>query len=243
MQPRNGPTISEQQEFWETWNANLRDPEHLNDWCLRRAKVILQFLQSLNLEKPEILDFGCGTGWLSEMLAAFGSVTGVDLAESAIATAKARCPDCTFFAGDLFKMALPAEHFDVVISQEVIAHLPDQAAYVERAANLLKHGGHLIITTPNKFVIERADVFPPQPDAHIEKWLTVGRLKDLLRPHFRVLSSTSIFPMGNQGILRIVNSTKINSVLGAFMSRGRVQELKEKFGLGYTLILLAQKRA
>lgn len=242
MQPRNGPSISEQQEFWETWNAKLRDPEHLNDWCLRRAEVILQFLRSLNLEKPGILDFGCGTGWLSEMLARFGSVTGVDLAESAIATARTRCPDCTFFAGDFFKMALPAEHFDVVISQEVIAHLPDQAAYVERAASLLKHGGHLIITTPNKFVIERADVFPQQPDAHIEKWLTLGRLKDLLRPHFRVLGSTSIFPMGNQGILRLVNSTKVNSVLAAFMTRRRVEELKEKFGLGYTLILLAQKR-
>ena len=242
METLSDPTISEQQKFWETWNASLRDPEHLNEWCIRRAKVILQYLQSLNLDHPEILDFGCGTGWLSEMLANFGPVTGVDLAESAIATARTRCPHGAFIAGDIFKMSLPAGHFDVVVSQEVIAHVPDQQAYVDRAAHLLRPGGYLIITTPNKFVIERADVFPPQPPEHIEKWLTNRCLKNQLRSHFRVLRSTSILPMGNRGILRLVNSTKVNIALASIFSSGRIEKLKEQLGLGYTLILLAQKR-
>lgn len=243
MQPSSDPTISEQRRFWETWNASLRDPEHLNEWCIRRAEVILQYFKSLNLENPEILDFGCGTGWLSEILAKFGPVTGVDLAESAIATAKTRCPHCTFFAGDFFKMSLPMGHFDVVVSQEVVAHVPDQVAYINRAAEALKLGGHLIITTPNKYVIDRADVFPPQPPEHLEKWLTIRDLKNLLRPHFHVLRSTSILPMGNRGMLRITNSTKVNALLASFISSRRIEKLKEQLGLGYTLILLAQKQA
>jgi 2-polyprenyl-3-methyl-5-hydroxy-6-metoxy-1,4-benzoquinol methylase len=243
MKTLSDPTISEQKQFWETWNPKMRDPEHLNEWCIRRAEVILQFFQSLNLERPNILDFGCGTGWLSEMLAKFGAITGVDLAESAIATARARCPNGTFFAGDIFKLSLPANHYDVVVSQEVIAHVPDQLAYVNRAANVLKPGGYLIITTPNKFVIDRADVFPPQPPEHIERWLTIRRLKNLLRSRFRVLRSTSILPMGNRGILRFANSTKVNAMLSSFISIRHIEKLKEQLGLGYTLILLAQKQA
>lgn len=243
MKPSSDPTIPEQKRYWETWNATMRDPEHINEWSIRRAELILQFLQSLNLGRSEIFDFGCGTGWLSERLSKFGHVTGVDLAESAIATARTRCPDGTFTAGDFFKMSLPANHFDVVVSQEVIAHVPDQAAYVERAASLLKPGGYLIITTPNKFVIERSDVFPRQPPEHIEKWLTNRRLKNLLRPRFHVLRSTSILPMGNRGILRFVNSTKVNTMLGWIVPSRNIERLKERIGLGYILVLLAQKQA
>ncbi|MHB8534195.1 MAG: class I SAM-dependent methyltransferase [Sulfuricaulis sp.] len=243
MDKLSDPPISEQQKFWETWNAKMRDPEHLNDWCTKRADVIFRFFRSLRLENPEILDFGCGTGWLSEMLAKFGRVTGVDLAESAIATAKSRCPEGRFIAGDLFKIALPMNHYDVVVSQEVIAHVPDQPAYLERIANALKLGGHLIITTPNKFVIDRSDVFPPQPPEHLEKWLTIRDLKNLLRPRFKVLRTTSILPMGNRGVLRIANSTKIARLLSLFVSSDRIASLKEQLGLGYTMILLVQKKA
>lgn len=219
----------------------MRDPKHLNKWSLRRAEIILQFLQSLNLDYPKILDLGCGTGWLSAMLANFGPTTGVDLAESVIATARARSPNVTFFAGDIFKMSLLAEHFDVVVSQEVIAHVLDQVAYLDRAVHVLKPGGYLIITTPNKFIIDRGD-FPPQPPEHIERWLTMPHLKRLLRPHFHVLRSMSILPMGHRGILRFVNSYKVNTVLELFISRQHLDTLKERLGLGYTLIVLAQKR-
>lgn len=66
------------------------------------------------------------------MLAKFGPTTGVDLAESVIVTARARCANVTFIAGDFFKMSLPANHFDVVVSLGIIAHVPDQVAYLDR---------------------------------------------------------------------------------------------------------------
>lgn len=235
--------IPDQRRFWEKWNASARNPEHLNQWSLRRAEVILQFIKSINLESPEIMDFGCGTGWLSERLAKFGSVTGVDLAESAIATARARSPHCTFFAGNIFEIPLPLQHFDVVVSQEVLAQVTDQFTYIELAASMLKPAGYLILTTPNKFVIDRSDVFPPQPPEHIENWLTSRQLKNLLRQHFRILRFTSILPMGHKGVLRLVNSTKINSVLASFISSRRIERWKEQAGFGYIFILLAQKKS
>ncbi len=237
------PVIGDQREFWETWNSTARDPAHLNPWCLRRAETMLDYLRGLDLRRPSILDFGCGTGWFSEMLAEWGTVTGVDLAEGVIADARARRPDITFMAGDLFEMALPAAHFDVVVSQEVIAHVADQAGYLDRAARALRPGGHLIITTPNRFVVERGDFFPPQPAEHLERWLAIGRLKALLRRRFTLQRWTSIIPMGHRGVLRFVNSPRLEEWAAKVSSPGRLDPLKERLGLGYIVVALARRRA
>jgi 2-polyprenyl-3-methyl-5-hydroxy-6-metoxy-1,4-benzoquinol methylase len=242
MSVSTNPSLADQQRFWNNWNATLRDPKNLNEWSLKRGETIVELVRSLSIENPKILDFGCGTGWLTERLAEFGETTGTDLAECVIAAAQARAPHIRFIAGNLFQMPLPSGYFDIVVSQEVIAHIPDQSAYLEHAAEVLKSGGYLIITTPNKFVMERGD-WPPQPPEHIEHWLTMRNLKRLLHRRFRILHTSTIVPLGNRGILRLINSYKINTALGLFISKKNLEKLKEWAGLGYTLVALAQKRS
>ncbi len=236
------PSLTDQQRFWNTWNATLRNPENLNQWALRRGETIIGIVRSLAVENPKILDLGCGTGWLTERLAQFGSATGIDLAEHVISAAQSRAPDITFIAGDLFGMPLPSTYYNVVVSQEVIAHIGDQAAYLDRAADLLESGGHLILTTPNKFIMDRGD-WSPQPPEHIEHWLTMARLKCLLRRRFRILHTSTIVPLGNRGILRLINSHKINAALRLFVSQKNLERFKERAGWGYTLVAFAQKRS
>ena len=193
-------------------------------------------------DKPKILDLGCGTGWLTGRLAEYGSTTGLDLAEGAIAAAQSWAPHIKFLAGDLFQIPLPTGHYDVVVSQEVIAHIPDQAAYLDRAAEALKPNGYLILTTPNKFVMDRSE-WPPQPPEHIELWLSMTDLKRLLRRRFRILHASTIVPYGNRGILRLINSYKVNTALGRLISQQYLERLKERAGLGFTLIALARKKS
>jgi 2-polyprenyl-3-methyl-5-hydroxy-6-metoxy-1,4-benzoquinol methylase len=201
----------------------------------------LAYLRSLRLREPSILDMGCGMGWFADKLAQFGPTTGVDLSDEAIAQAKSKFPQVKFLAGSALEVDLPEGHFYVVVSQEVIAHVPDQAAYLERAVRLLKPHGYLIITTANRFVHVR-NQWPPSPQGHIEQWLSRGALKRLLRPHFRVLQSTTVVPMGHGGILRLVNSPKLNWVLGLLFSQARIEAFKEWAGFGWTQIVLAQKK-
>jgi 2-polyprenyl-3-methyl-5-hydroxy-6-metoxy-1,4-benzoquinol methylase len=139
-------------------------------------------------------------------------------------------------------MDLPEGQFDVVVSQEVIAHVPDQTGYLERAARVLKPGGYLIVTTPNRFVHFR-NHWAPIPPGHIEQWLSRGALKRLLRPYFQVLRSTTVVPIGHGGILRLVNSPKLNWALGLLFPPERIEAFKERAGFGWTQIVLAQKRS
>lgn len=50
-------------------------------------------------------------------------------------------------------------------------------------------------------------------------------------------------PMGNRGVLRFVNSYKLNWVLHLLLSAERIDALKEWAGFGWTQIVLAQKRS
>lgn len=204
----------------------------------------MALLRTLPLERPKILDFGCGYGWFTGVLAKFGETTGIDLSDEAIAAARAQFPDVRFIAGNLYDVALPADSFDLVVSQEVLSHVHDQVGYIEKAAYVLKPGGCLIVTTDNRFVMERLGdvVWEPQPPEHIEHYLTMGELKRLLRPRFEIVRETTIIPLGQRGILRFANSPKLTGILAFLVGRARVEGLKEWAGFGYKLVVLARKR-
>ncbi len=231
------PSVGEQQQYWDDRWGRERDP---NGWQLRRGETILTFLRSLSLHQPKILDLGCGTGWFTDQLRDIGKPTGIDLSETAIGLARFQYPDITFIAADLYKSTFQAGTFDVVVAQEVIPHVQDQDTFLKLIGTILKPNGYLALTMVNKFVINRVE-WDHGPSSHIIQWLSMKELKQLLRPHFRILRATTIIPNGNQGILRIVNSYKLNKILQFIIPKEIIDAMKERSGCGYTRIVLAQK--
>ncbi len=238
------PTIAEQRQFWDWHWENWQERGTINEWKEKRHEMILIFLRSLSLDRPRILDLGCGPGWYTAKLADFGETVGVDLSEEAIRMAKTRFPQIVFFAGNLFELPLPKEGFDVIVSQEVIDHVEDPRRFLDRAAYLLKPGGHLIVSCANKFVMDRLgdEAFPRQPSAHIGRYLDLKSWKKLLNDHFHVRRAKTILPIGNGGILRLINSYKLNKGIGYVIPRPYLDTLKEHAGFGYQIILLGQKK-
>jgi hypothetical protein len=59
---KSTPNLSDQQRFWNYWNASQRDPGRLKQRTLNRGEAIIALVRSLGLDNPKILDFGCGTG-------------------------------------------------------------------------------------------------------------------------------------------------------------------------------------
>jgi 2-polyprenyl-3-methyl-5-hydroxy-6-metoxy-1,4-benzoquinol methylase len=242
---RQLPSIEDQCKFWDWHWQHWQERKVLNDWTERRAQEILALIRSLSQTQPRILDLGCGLGWFTERLADVGEAHGIDLSAEGIAKAQARRPDIHYLAGDLYRAPLPAGNFDIVVSQEVIAHVENQTRYVERAAEVLKPGGHFIVTTGNKFVMDRlGDVgWNVQPPQHIARQLTRGQLRQLLRPWFKVLRTLTIIPHGQLGILRLVNSYKVNRAMRLLLPQEKIDALKERAVFGWQMIVLGQKKA
>jgi 2-polyprenyl-3-methyl-5-hydroxy-6-metoxy-1,4-benzoquinol methylase len=111
--------------------------------------ALLKRVQSL---KPRrILDLGCGNGALAGCLASCGfSVCGTDMSASGMAIAQQSYPKVSFFESQMGD-PLPASErgtCDLVISTEVIEHLPFPRQIFARAREALVPGGSLILTTP-----------------------------------------------------------------------------------------------
>ncbi len=226
---------------WDNWNSKYRQWDALDDDpSKRRMREVLASLGALQIGDAKILEVGCGTGWLSARLAEYGAVTAVDLGVEIIQTAAKRMPEIDFRSGDICELDLPAGHFDVVVVVETLSHVVDQEQFIERIAYLLKQGGALILTTQNKFVFDRCNVGPNV--GYRRQWVTMRRLKELLNPKFSVTRATSLEPKGHQGILRIVNSCKLNRLFAAVFGEGRIKQLKEDAGMGQTLFAVASRR-
>ena len=96
------------------------------------------------------LDVGCSSGYLARPLAEAGvHVLGIDLDPNAAGEARTVCEEV--HVGDVETMELPFEpgSFDVVLGGDVVEHLRNPGATLERLRPLLRAGGRLVLTTPN----------------------------------------------------------------------------------------------
>jgi len=238
-----GRDLDTQRQFWNEWAADCKKVRETDPTPQRHRETIFRLLKSLGLSRPAILEVGCADGWLSAGLANFGQVTGTDLADAAIAAAQSKYPHIRFIAGDFLHMDLGPDCFDVVVSVGVISCVEDQRRFVSRIAELLKSRGFLIMTCPHKFVWDRTDFIRRSKGEIPLDWLNMRDLKGLLHDHFSVLHTETVIPAGNRGILRLVNSNRLNALIHKVVPESYIVRLKEKIGLGKTLVVLAQKRA
>ena len=227
-------------EIWDKWNTTYRQGR-IDEPSKRRLREILAAMSDLKIHDAKIFEAGCGTGWLSDKLSEFGKVSGCDLGSKIIDTAQANYPHVQFLSGDVHTLNLPVGTFDVVVTSEVLSHVPDQPAFIRRLADLLKPGGYLFITTQNKSVFERRNDVAPA-DGWIRQWVTVSMLKDLVRPHFTIRRLTTLEPEGKLGYLKVVNSVRLNSYCAAVLGPDRIKRLKESAGFGQSIFVIAKKR-
>jgi len=236
--------IEDQRRFWNSWNAKFRAQNRkLPDANTRQASMVVEWIKRLGQMDLDILEVGCGSGWLCQQLVAFGRVTGTDLSNDVLVRAEGELRKVAFFAGDFLELDFPSSNFDIVVSLEVLAHISDQNAFVEKIARLLRPGGYLMLATQNRFVLERWTDVSPKALGQIRRWVDAKTLKRLLSRHFEIVELTSIVPVGNRGILRWTNAPKVNRMLSVFASPSRIEALKEHFFLGHTLMVLARKPA
>lgn len=234
--------ISQQRDFY---NSRWENYDYINTLKLQRCISILNGILKTKIQKPRICDLGCGSGWLTGVVGIIGPSVGVDLSEKAILNSRKKFPYVDYFFGDIYTWNHVDEKFDIVISQEVIEHVEHQDKYLDIACNLLRDGGYLILTTPNKKVFnwfpeEKKLKWTNQP---IENWLSKKDLQRMLDNKFEILELTTIIPGYEYGpVLRLLNSNKLHSLLSTLGLFNSYNTLRLKSNLGLHIYLLARKR-
>ncbi|MEN5207887.1 glycosyltransferase [Stenotrophomonas terrae] len=133
----------------------------------------------------DVLDVASGEGYGSAMLAGRAqSVCGVDISPEAVAHAAQRYTNLhnlRYLQGSAAAIPLPDDSVDVVVSFETIEHLYEQEEMMSEIRRVLRPGGVMVMSSPNK------EVYSDRAGYHNEyhvKELYLEEFQALVARHF-----------------------------------------------------------
>lgn len=132
--------------YREIQSTALQRPTDLNDKSVEMIRS--------NIAGSEVLEVGCGRGFLADVLTKDGhKVTGCDVALADGLAAK--FPAVTFIESPAEKLPFPDKSFDTVVSTHVIEHVRDLPAVLTQLRRVARK--RLVIVVPR----ERAHFYTP----------------------------------------------------------------------------------
>lgn len=110
--------------------------------------VLLRAVERHLPEGGAVLDVGCASGGLLGALAGrAGRREGVEVDAAAAQAARLVADDV--HVGSIDDVVLPEDTFDVVVLGDVLEHLVDPAAGIQRVLPALRAGGRVVVSLPN----------------------------------------------------------------------------------------------
>jgi 2-polyprenyl-3-methyl-5-hydroxy-6-metoxy-1,4-benzoquinol methylase len=152
----------------------------------------------------DVLDVATGEGYGAAMLAQHArSVIACDVAAEVIARARQAFlrPNLTFIVGDAHRLPAPDGSVDVVVCFEALEHFAEQDVFVHEVRRVLRPGGMLLVSTPDREVYSPPGAAPNPFHLHE---LTQAEFTALLGAHFahvtlarqRAIAASAILPEG-----------------------------------------------
>lgn len=134
MKPRRTDTDNE-------WDTTSYDGCH--SFVFEYGEDVVDLLAPETGER--VLDLGCGTGHLTNQIAATGAdVVGLDASIEMVAEARESYPDLQFVNADGRDFSFE-EPFDAVFSNAVLHWISEQGAVLDSVAEALRPGGRFVV--------------------------------------------------------------------------------------------------
>jgi len=175
------------------WENVYRDKNAAQvSWYQKESTLSLQLIKHTGVTLDEaIIDIGSGASALVRDLVnnRYRNISVLDLAESAIETAKARLGDAAadiqWMAADITRIKLPADRYALWHDRAVFHFLVDpkeRLAYLENLTRSVKQGGHVIIATFAQDGPEKCSGLP------VERY-SAAKLDATLGDQFKLISN------------------------------------------------------
>jgi ubiquinone/menaquinone biosynthesis C-methylase UbiE len=138
------------------------NPDHPNferwkrgrDLSIERGKFVKSIIEKyLICKNLTVLDLGSGEGGTSIIFSEQNKVAGYDVNLIRLERQKDQLNDYLLTNGDALKLSFKENSFDLIILQDVIEHIPDVKLLINEVLRVLKPGGIVYISTPNKYSI------------------------------------------------------------------------------------------
>lgn len=132
-----------------------------------------------------VLDIASGEGYGSEMLSRTAKrVYGVDIDEASVKHAQQnyKAENLEYYLGSCTVIPLSNASVDIVVSFETIEHINDHAKMMQEVKRVLRPGGTLLISSPEKSVYDEIN---HKPNPFHLKELSQTDFRELLGRHFK----------------------------------------------------------
>ncbi|KAA6440363.1 class I SAM-dependent methyltransferase [Dyadobacter flavalbus] len=176
----------------------INDSYQINSYVFQRH--VFAYKAAIKYLKGLVIELGCGTGYGLEILSPYCDwIAGVDKYQ----------PDykCINSKSAVFRSYLPqlnnigSNSFNTVICFQVIEHIEDDVLLLNEIHRILKPGGKVILTTPNKLMSLTRNPH------HIREY-TPETMKELVASNFKIYDIKGVY--GNSLVMQYFESNKIN---------------------------------
>lgn len=174
----------EKMYFYDRFAAQFECAVNMYDTTRRLDVVFDELLAGEPVQGSRLLDAGSGLGWFSKRAAARGArVVSLDVGVNILRKVAEKCRT-DLVVGSACELNFRDASFDIVVSSEVIEHTPDPRRAVRELCRIVKPGGLLVLTVPNRiwhFAAVAANALKIRPYEGYENWVGWWELQRWLR--------------------------------------------------------------
>lgn len=183
-------------------------------WARRREDDPARHNGSGGGELGRVLVDGCGVGmYVKALLPHARSVAGIDIEWEHLSIAAQTVPSAQLQLAACEALPYPDNHFDLLLSHEVLEHVIDDRLAAAEMARVLAPGGRAVIFAPNRLYPFETHGHYWQGTYHFGNTPLINYLPDALRnrlaPHVRAYTAAGLRNLFLGQPVRVVHHTQI----------------------------------